>query len=96
MLQAAGFDEPHAAAILCAAFAYALGYAAMELSSLSVARGALNRDEDAEFEALLALGRTPPADLPPELARAARAVCLADLDHQFEFGLQALLAGLEE
>jgi hypothetical protein len=36
-----------------------------------------------------------PADLPPDLAQVARVVCRADLDHQFEFGLQALLAGLE-
>jgi len=33
--------------------------------------------------------------LPPELAQVARAVCLADLDCQFEFGLQALLTGIE-
>jgi TetR/AcrR family transcriptional regulator, tetracycline repressor protein len=93
VLQAAGFDQSQAAAILRAALAYALGYADMELSSLSIAAG--DGDEDAQFEALLALGRTLPAELPPDLARAARVVCLADLDQQFEFGLEALLAGLE-
>ncbi len=51
---------------------------------------------DAEFEAVLALGRSLPADRPPELARAACAVCLADLDQQFEFGLEALLASPEK
>jgi hypothetical protein len=31
----------------------------------------------------------------PTSPGVARAVCLADLDRQFEFGLQAVLAGLE-
>jgi hypothetical protein len=67
----------------------------MELSSLSITTDPPSGREDAAFEGLLALSRTLPADLPPELAQVARAVCLADLDRQFEFGLEALLAGLE-
>ncbi len=52
--------------------------------------------ERTDFDAILALSRTLPVDLPPDLAEVARVVCLgADLDQQFEFGLQALLAGLE-
>jgi AcrR family transcriptional regulator len=95
VLQAAGADETRAAAILRAVVGYALGYASMELSSLSVARSSVGGDEEAEFQALLALGRTLPADLPPDLARVARTVCLADLDGQFELGLDALLAGFD-
>ena len=34
-------------------------------------------------------------DAAPELVRAARACCLCDMDDQFEFGLDALLAGLD-
>ena len=75
---------------------YALGSATMEHSALSVSRGnGGTDDEDAELGVLLALGRTLPPDLPTELARAARTVCLADLDRQFAFGLEALLSGLE-
>ena len=59
--------------------------------------GALSASSATEPEevSLGVLGRTLPADLPPELAQVARAVCLADLDRQFEFGLQALLTGIE-
>lgn len=95
VLQAAGFDEARAAAILRAVVGYALGYAAMELSSLSVTTAPTNGSEEADFEALLALTRALPADLPPDLAQVARVVCLTDLDQQFAFGLDALLTGLE-
>lgn len=92
-LQAAGYDETRAAEILRAVFGYACGYAMMELSSFCLecrpSGGA------ADFDTLLALSRTLPADLPPNLAQVARVVCLADLDQQFEFGLDALLAGFE-
>jgi TetR/AcrR family tetracycline transcriptional repressor len=96
VLRDAGFDEDDAAGILRAVLGYALGSAAMEHSTLSVSRGnGSGDDEDAELGAVLALGRTLPPDLPPELARAARMVCLADLDRQFAYGLEALLSGLE-
>ncbi len=92
-LQAAGYDETRAAEILRAVFGYAYGYAAMELSSFCLDCDSPTREGD--FDTLLALSRTLPDDLPPNLARVARVVCLADLDQQFEFGLKALLAGFE-
>jgi Tetracyclin repressor-like, C-terminal domain len=93
-LQAAGYDETRAAEILRAVFSYAYGYATMELSSFCLDCGPAG--EAADFNTILALSRTLPADLPPDLAQVARVVCLAtDLDQQFEFGLEALLAGLE-
>lgn len=91
-LQAAGYDETRAAEILRAVFGYAYGYATMELSiCLDCGPSA----EAADFDTILALSRMLPADLPPDLAHVARVVCLADLDRQFEVGLDALLAGLE-
>jgi TetR/AcrR family transcriptional regulator, tetracycline repressor protein len=94
VLQAAGCDESRAAEILRAVFGYAYGYATIELSSLCLDCG--SADDPADFEAILALSRTLPPDLPTELAQVARVVCLAtDLDTQFEFGLDALLRGFE-
>lgn len=92
VLRAAGMDESQAADILRAVVGYACGHTMIELSSLSV------RSEDADgsgFDALLALARSLPADLPPELAEVARVVCLSDLNRQFEVGLEALLAGFD-
>ena len=94
VLKAAGYDESRAAEILRAVFSYAYGYATIELSSFCLDCG-LSGDPG-DFEAILALSRTLPADLPSDLAQVARVVCLAaDLDSQFEVGLDALLAGLE-
>jgi TetR/AcrR family transcriptional regulator, tetracycline repressor protein len=93
-LQAGGYDETRAAEILRAVFSYAYGYATMELSSFCLECGPSG--ERADFDTILALSRTLPADLPPDLAQVARVVCLAtDLDQQFAFGLDALLKGLE-
>jgi AcrR family transcriptional regulator len=93
-LQTAGYDETRAAEILRAVFSYACGYAMMELSSFCLDCGPSGGPAD--FDTILALSRTLPADLPPDLAQVARVVCLAtDLDQQFELGLQALLAGFE-
>jgi len=87
--RAAGRGDPARAV-----FSYANGYATMELSSFCLDCGPSG--ERADFDTILALSRTPPADLPSDLAQVARVVCLGtDLDQQFEFGLQALLAGLE-
>ncbi|MGH2781313.1 MAG: TetR/AcrR family transcriptional regulator [Gaiellaceae bacterium] len=94
VLQAAGFDESRAAEILRAVFGYAYGYATIELSSFCLDCGPARAPAD--FEAILALSRTLPADLPPDLAQVARVVCLAaDIDQQFELGLDALLKGFE-
>lgn len=93
-LRAAGYDETRAAEVLRAVFSYAWGYAMMELSSFCLDCGPSGGPGD--FDTILALSRTLPAELPPELAQVARVVCLAtDLDQQFELGLEALLAGLE-
>ena len=94
VLHEAGYDENRAAEILRAVFAYAYGYATIELSTFCLDCGAAGEPD--EFEAILALSRTLPADLPSDLAQVARVVCLAaDLDQQFEVGLAALLAGLK-
>lgn len=93
VLQAAGFGENWAAEIMRAVFGYACGYAMIELSSFCLECGP--SAGEADFDTLLALSRTLPGDLPPNLARVARVVCVADVDRQFELGLDALLAGLE-
>jgi len=93
MLDEGGFDRQPAAQTLTAVVHYALGYAIMELS-LRVALAPASEDED-ELETIVRLTRTLPSDAPPELVRVARDCCGADADLQFEFGLEALLAGLD-
>lgn len=93
MLDQGGFDRDHAAKTLNSVIHYALGYAMMELSLR--AAGAPAQEGDGELETIVRLTRTLPADSPPELVRVARDCCAADLDIQFEFGLEALLAGLD-
>jgi TetR/AcrR family tetracycline transcriptional repressor len=92
VLRAAAQDEERAADILRAVIGYACGHAMIELSSLSVTEGAAG---GSGLDALLALARSLPPDLPPELAEVARAVCVHDPERQFEIGLEALLAGFD-
>jgi AcrR family transcriptional regulator len=93
MLDEGGFDRDRAAQTLTAVVHYALGYAIMELS-LRAAVTPAREDED-ELETIVRLTRTLPPNAPPELVRVARDCCGADPDAQFEFGLEALLAGLD-
>jgi TetR/AcrR family transcriptional regulator, tetracycline repressor protein len=93
-LRAAGFDDSRAADILRAVVGYAMGYALLELSSLSVSRSG-GEGQDVDLDSLWALARSLPPDLPPDLADVARAVCLCDMNRQFDVGLDALLAGLD-
>jgi AcrR family transcriptional regulator len=93
-MRADGLGDSRAADILRAVVGYAIGYALLELSSLSVSRAG-DAGQDADLDSLWALARSLPPDLPPDLAHVARAVCLCDMDRQFEVGLDALLAGLD-
>jgi AcrR family transcriptional regulator len=93
MLDERGFDRERAAKTLTSVVHYALGYAMMELS-LRAAVGPAPEGEG-DLETIVRLTRTLPVDTPPELVRVARDCCAADLDVQFEFGLDALLAGLD-
>jgi TetR/AcrR family tetracycline transcriptional repressor len=93
MLDEGGFDRQRAANTLNAVIHSALGYAMMELSLR--AAGAPAGEGEGELETIVRLTRTLPVDSPPELVRVARDCCACDLDDQFEFGLEALLAGLD-
>jgi TetR/AcrR family tetracycline transcriptional repressor len=92
-LDRAGFDRGTAANTLNAVVHYALGYAMMEISL----RTALPRtdDEPDGLAQIVQLARSLPPEAPTELVRVARDCCACDLDVQFEFGLEALLAGLD-
>ena len=92
VLQSAGVDERRAADVLRAVFGYAYGHAVIDLSSLTVRE---ESPDESGFESLLALARSLPPDLPPDLAEVARVVCVSDLERQFEVGLEALLAGFD-
>jgi AcrR family transcriptional regulator len=91
-LDEAGFDRERAAKTLNAVVHYAMGYATMELSYRSAIPV---RDGQSELDAIVQLTRALPPDAPSELVRVARDCCACDLDEQFEFGLQAMLAGLD-
>jgi hypothetical protein len=65
----------------------------MEVSFLSTGVTA-TRDGD-ELDTIVQLTQALPRDTAPELVRVWRDCCLCDMDQQFEFGLAALLAGLD-
>jgi TetR/AcrR family tetracycline transcriptional repressor len=93
VLREAGFDEQRATKALNAVVGYAVGYGAMEISCFATRPG--GRDGADEFEGLVEFMRALPPDTPPELIRVARDTCMCDTGEQFEFGLEALLAGLD-
>ncbi len=93
VLRDAGFDDERAAKTLTAVLGYSAGYAAMQISCFA-ARPTSGAGAD-ELEDLVEFMRALPSDTPPELVRVARDCCMCDVDEQFEFGLAALLAGLD-
>lgn len=92
-LHGAGLDRERSSKTLNAVLGYACGYAMMELSCLCAARPLVAGRS--ELEAGVALARILPPGAPAELAQIARDSCAFDPDPQFEFGLEALLAGLD-
>jgi AcrR family transcriptional regulator len=93
VLRGAGFDDERAAKTLNAVVGYAAGYGAMEISCFATRPTA--GDDGDELEHLVTFMRALPPDTPPELVRVARDSCMCNVDDQFEFGLEALLAGLD-
>ena len=91
VLRDAGFEEELAAQTINAVTSYAAGYGAMEISCFTAVRAR----EAGTDQLALDLARMLPPDASPELARIARCTCAADPSDQFEFGLEALLAGLD-
>lgn len=93
VLRGAGFDDERATKTLNAVIGYAAGYGAMEVSCF--ATRPTTSDGADELENLVEFMRALPRDTPPQLVRVARDCCMCDIDEQFEFGLEALLAGLD-
>ena len=93
-LKEAGFEEDLAAEAVRTLISYGIGYGALELSYLlSEDRG--SAESASEAERLMLVMRMVPRDVPPRLAEVARVICACDVDAQFDFGLEAVLAGLE-
>jgi AcrR family transcriptional regulator len=98
MLEGAGFQRGAAANTLNAVVQYAFGYSMMQLSyrsAVPVAVGGVGISGQSELDTIVQLTRALPPDAPSELVRVARDCCACDFDQQFEFGLNALLAGLD-
>lgn len=93
VLRDAGFDDERSAKTLNAVLGYAAGYGAMEISCFATRPSTGDRDD--QLEGLVELTQALPPDTPPDLVRVARDACMCDVDEQFEFGLEALLAGLD-
>jgi TetR/AcrR family transcriptional regulator, tetracycline repressor protein len=93
VLRDAGFDDERSAKTLNAVLGYAAGYGAMEISCFAT-RPSVG-DVDDPLDGVVEITQALPPDTPLELVRVARDVCMCDVDEQFEFGLEALLAGLD-
>jgi AcrR family transcriptional regulator len=92
VLRDAGFDDDRAAKTLNSVLGYAWGYGAMEISCFAARVPGEAADQ---LEGVVKLTQALPRNTPLDLVRVARDCCLCDIDEQFEFGLEALLAGLD-
>lgn len=86
-LQSAGLDRDQAGETFRTLFAYAAGYAMLEISCPPAA--GLN-----ELEQVVMLTRSLPPDAPVGLVEVARVMADCDMDHQFDLGLDLILSGL--
>lgn len=95
-LQQAGFARERAAAAFCTVCGYAMGTAMVELSALAP-DAACTADAAAELsdiERLTEIMRRVPRETPPHLVEVACVLTNCDMDAQFRFGLDLMLAGL--
>jgi AcrR family transcriptional regulator len=87
-LQRAGLGREQAAEMIRTLLSYAAGYTMLELSALPAAG-------TTELEQIVMVTRALPRDTPVHLVDVARLMADCDVDHQFNLGLDLILAGLE-
>jgi AcrR family transcriptional regulator len=96
-LQQAGFARERAAAACCTVCGYALGAAMVELSALAPDAAVCAADaaaERADIQRFAEIMRRLPRETPPRLVEVACVLTNCDMDAQFRFGLDLMLAGL--
>jgi len=94
-LQQAGFAQKRALEILCTVCSYAMGYAMVELSALSPVPSEHGTEELTDIERLTQLMRRLPRETPAHLVEVACILTDCDMDAQFLFGLDLMLASLK-
>lgn len=94
-LQRAGFEQRRAVEILCTVCSYAIGYATVELSALSPVSSECATAALTDIGRLTQLMRRLPRETPARLVEVASVLTNCDMDAQFTFGLDLLLAGLK-
>lgn len=94
-LTAAGFEQDLAARAVRTLVSYGIGYGAVELSYLLSEDRGYAEESASEAARLMRVMRMLSRDVPPHLAEVARVICDCDVDAQFDFGLELILAGLE-
>jgi AcrR family transcriptional regulator len=94
-LQQAGFAQKRALEILCTVCSYAMGYAMVELSALSPVPSEHGTEELTDIERLTQIMRRLPRETPTHLVEVACILTDCDMDAQFLFGLDLMLASLK-
>jgi AcrR family transcriptional regulator len=94
-LQQAGFAQKRALEILCTVCSYAMGYAMVELSALSPVPSEHGTEELTDIERLTQIMRRLPRETPAHLVEVACILTDCDMDAQFLFGLDLMLASLK-
>jgi AcrR family transcriptional regulator len=95
-LQQAGFEQKRALEILCTVSSYAMGYAMVELSTLSpVPSERVAEERMSDIGRLTQLMRRLPRETPARLVEVACVLTDCDMDAQFTFGLDLMLTSLK-
>ena len=94
-LQQAGFAQKRALEILCTVCSYAMGYAMVELSALSPVPSEHGTEELTDIGRLTQIMRRLPRETPAHLVEVACVLTNCDMDAQFLFGLDLMLASLK-
>jgi AcrR family transcriptional regulator len=94
-LQQAGFAQKRALEILCTVCSYAMGYAMVELSALSPVPSEHGTEELTDIGRLTQIMLRLPRETPAHLVEVACVLTDCDMDAQFLFGLDLMLASLK-